>query len=114
MAHEMRQAFDWARERGWKVERTKAGHSKLTHPVFGGPVFAPGTPSDWRSVKNFRGQIKRAERLAGGRSRNELALPDGHSEPAATPPVSLPRAAFSGAEIEALLLAICCSTMAAR
>lgn len=50
------------RQRGWRVEMTRrSGHWKLTHPK-GGVVFAPGTPSDHRSLLNVRSKIRRLER----------------------------------------------------
>lgn len=45
---------------GWAVERTRNGHLKFTHPRAERPVFAPATPSDYRSAANTRAALRRA------------------------------------------------------
>lgn len=46
------------REQGWTIERTTAGHLRLTSPA-GVVVFGPATASDWRSYRNLESQLKR-------------------------------------------------------
>lgn len=51
-----------ARKRGWTVTTTKRGnHLRLTHPEHG-VVFMGSTPSDYRSIQNFKSLLKRKER----------------------------------------------------
>lgn len=69
---ELRELLYEAEERGFEVTRTSGGHVKLLHPDVDRPLFGPTTPSDHRSVANFRSQIYRA---MGERILNH---PDGH------------------------------------
>lgn len=46
--------------RGWVLHRTKR-HLRLRKPGCGSVTF-PATPSDYRAVKNLRGDLRRAER----------------------------------------------------
>lgn len=50
-----------AGKQGWTIERTKGNHIKLTPPdPTMSQVILPGTPSDWRSLKNVTSQLRRA------------------------------------------------------
>lgn len=56
---ELRKHIRWAEENGWSVSRTKKNHLKFTRD--GVPsVFFSGTPSDRRSIKNHKSQLRRA------------------------------------------------------
>jgi hypothetical protein len=59
MKREVIELLREAEEHGWRVRLTKRGHWRLQHPT-GGLVFAPSTPSDWRSVKNTAAHLRRA------------------------------------------------------
>jgi predicted RNA binding protein YcfA (HicA-like mRNA interferase family) len=37
----------------FSASKTRGGHWRLEHPHLNGPVFAPDTPSDHRSLKNL-------------------------------------------------------------
>jgi predicted RNA binding protein YcfA (HicA-like mRNA interferase family) len=63
-AKEMRQLIKRAEKEGWAAEQTKKGHWRLTHPKAAYHVIAPGTPSDYRSVKNTEAELRRAMRTA--------------------------------------------------
>jgi hypothetical protein len=52
-----------ARARGWRVTPTRSGHYRLEHRT-GGLVFASGTPSDPRSLRNLAADLRRVERRA--------------------------------------------------
>lgn len=61
-------------EKGWTAKKTAGGHWKLSHPEAERDVFAPATPSDWRSMKNVEAQIKRltndpTEKVQGAREK---------------------------------------------
>lgn len=45
-------------EQGWRVERSKNNHYKFISPE-GKVVFSSGSPSDWRTYYNLRGQLRR-------------------------------------------------------
>ena len=45
--------------RGFLVTKTRGGHWRFEHPDMIGPVFAPSTPSDHRSIANFRAILRR-------------------------------------------------------
>lgn len=47
-----------ARDQGWEYSKTSGGHHRLVSPQ-GRIVMNSGTPSDYRSVKNFRAELKR-------------------------------------------------------
>lgn len=63
-AKEMNQLIKRAGKEGWSAEKTKKGHWRLTHPKAAYHVIAPGTPSDYRSVKNTESELRRALRAA--------------------------------------------------
>jgi hypothetical protein len=48
-----------AAELGYSVSQTKKGHFKFSKPGMT-PIFAPCTPSDFRSVKNTVAHLRRA------------------------------------------------------
>jgi hypothetical protein len=50
-----------AQQRGWKVDGGGARHWRLKHPN-GALIYCPASPSDWRGVRNFKADLKRAER----------------------------------------------------
>ena len=66
MKHELRRELEKARNRGWSVEPTRAGHLKLRHPD-GALVFTGSTPSCARSLLNLRAHLRRVERQEVGR-----------------------------------------------
>ena len=49
-----------ARAAGWRVEHTRGGHLRLDHPEAAFPVFTSSSPSDWRSSRNLRAELRRA------------------------------------------------------
>lgn len=62
-----REVRDLALSYGYTVERTAGGHLALRRP--GWPsLFTSKTPSDWRTLKNLRGQLSRARPLEGSAS----------------------------------------------
>jgi len=58
-AKDMRELKALAESQGWKVTPTGGGHLKWVSPQ-GAIVFGPSTPSDWRSMKNHVGYLRRA------------------------------------------------------
>jgi len=44
---------------GFTVVKTRGGHWRFEHPQMDGPVFAPDTPSDFRSIRNFFAVLRR-------------------------------------------------------
>jgi hypothetical protein len=59
LPRETKALVELAKAQGWEHSKTSGGHHRLVSPD-GKIVGMSGTPSDWRSVKNFRGQLKRA------------------------------------------------------
>lgn len=57
---ELKPLVQAAEKQGWTLDYTKRGHLKLVPPTGGTPVYAAGTPSDWRSVKNTAAMLRRA------------------------------------------------------
>lgn len=55
---ELRPLYDIATEQNWKVSVTSKGHTQWKSPGKG-IVHQSKTPSDHRSLKNFRSQLKR-------------------------------------------------------
>lgn len=49
----------YAEELGFQATRTGSGHLKFSRAGFRS-VFASYTPSDWRSVKNIKSELRRA------------------------------------------------------
>jgi hypothetical protein len=49
----------FARRQGWTVTLTGSGHLRLSRPD-ARTVFAPSTPSDWRSWHNVQRDMRRA------------------------------------------------------
>jgi hypothetical protein len=60
---DLKQMLRRAEASGWSVAPTRSGHWKLLHPA-GGIVVTGSTPSDYRALRNFRAQMRRAERRA--------------------------------------------------
>lgn len=57
---DMRDIERAARDQGWRIERTSAGHLKFLHPdPAQGTVIASGTPGDQRAIKNLLAQLRR-------------------------------------------------------
>jgi predicted RNA binding protein YcfA (HicA-like mRNA interferase family) len=48
--------------KGWTLRYLRNGHLRLEHPGGVHSVVIPGTPSDWRSWRNFRADVRRIER----------------------------------------------------
>jgi hypothetical protein len=63
MRHDLAQLLRQARARGWRVTPTRRGHWRLQYRT-GALVFAAGSPSDPRSLKNLVADLRRAERRA--------------------------------------------------
>jgi predicted RNA binding protein YcfA (HicA-like mRNA interferase family) len=49
------------RRAGWDITLTRGGHLRWRSPK-GGLVISPSTPSDHRSLRNLRSDLRRAER----------------------------------------------------
>lgn len=57
-----------ARSQGYLfVRRTGSGHFQFRHVQYGCTVVTAATPSDWRSLKNFHRDCRRAVTVAHGR-----------------------------------------------
>ena len=56
---EVEQLIRVAEDQGWRTRRTKRGHVVFYAPDGEGTAGTGGTPSDHRSIKNFRAQLKR-------------------------------------------------------
>ena len=65
MKRDLHRLLDEARHRGWTAELTSGSHWKLLGPD---PqlLFTGSSPSDWRSLRNIRQDIRRAERRGVG------------------------------------------------
>jgi predicted RNA binding protein YcfA (HicA-like mRNA interferase family) len=63
MKHDLRQLLRQAQAHGWRVQPTRGGHWKLTHPS-GDAVVTSSSPSDRRALANLKAQLRRAERRA--------------------------------------------------
>lgn len=66
MKRDLARLLEAARQRGWHIEPTRAGHLKLRHPD-GALVFSGATPSCPRAVLNLRAHLRRVERREAGR-----------------------------------------------
>lgn len=58
----IRELSTYARKHGWRSEMTRNGHVKFVKPGRQ-PVFLPGTPSDYRTAKNFKAELKRYDHV---------------------------------------------------
>lgn len=56
---EIRKLLREAEDAGWEVELRKGGHYRLKSPDGEHLVFLPSTPSDPRSWRNTRAQLRR-------------------------------------------------------
>jgi hypothetical protein len=55
----MRQLIALVREApGWTVSLTGGGHYRIKPPA-GRLLFVPSTPSDWRSIRNARADLRK-------------------------------------------------------
>lgn len=59
MRKEIKQLKKALEAEGYSVDPTRGGHLKVTHPDKDGVVFMPSTPSDHRSIKNTKAELKR-------------------------------------------------------
>jgi predicted RNA binding protein YcfA (HicA-like mRNA interferase family) len=59
--HDLAKLLRQASACGWQLSRTRGGHWLLRHPS-GAVVVTSGSPSDWRTLRNTRAQMRRAER----------------------------------------------------
>lgn len=85
---------------GWNTEITNGGHWKLAGPD-GQLVFTSTTPGDHRSLKNLRGQLKRAGADLAERRvkpKNWPPVPSGPAQGA--PPIVVPSAQAPGPEMK--------------
>lgn len=57
-----------AKEYGATLDVTGGSHYRLRLPS-GAVVFAPGTPSDWRALRNLRANLRRAAGEKGQENR---------------------------------------------
>lgn len=48
-----------ARQQGWHISGTRSGHLMWVSPE-GRKLFTSSTPSDSRTIKNFRAELRRA------------------------------------------------------
>jgi hypothetical protein len=65
MSHsEMEKVRRRLRRQGFVTTLTGRGHWRVAHPLMRGVVFTSGSPSDRRSIKNLRAQIRRQFRSA--------------------------------------------------
>ena len=55
---ELRALLEYAQQHGWDCRLTSNGHYRLAGPD-GALVFTGSTPSDMRSVRNARAQLRR-------------------------------------------------------
>lgn len=64
MHKDYRQLVKKAQKQGWKLVKEKGkgqnGHPRLVPPDGGDYIVIPSSPSDWRSVKNTRAELRRA------------------------------------------------------
>ena len=67
-----------ARRDGWQASPTRGGHIRLEHPDAAGPVIAPSTPSDWRSLANTQAEMRRQLRAGQGDQVDDHQLDHGH------------------------------------
>ena len=58
LPYELKPLLKLAEGQGWEHSRTSGGHHKLINPD-GKAAITSGTPSDHRSFKNFRAELKR-------------------------------------------------------
>lgn len=56
---EIKRLVALAEEQGWTVEVRRTNHLCFKAPDGESMVFAPATPSDHRSMKNVRAQLRR-------------------------------------------------------
>lgn len=54
-----------AERMGYTIGQTKNNHLKITHPKVVSPIFASGTPSDQRVLKNVVAKMARMLRQSG-------------------------------------------------
>ena len=54
-----RQLARTARAAGWEITRRRGGHLAWRSPS-GAVVFTPGSPSDWRGIRNDIAELRRA------------------------------------------------------
>lgn len=76
MNADVRALLDWAKEVGWEVDYTGAGHWKLTYGSE--VVYVPSTPSDWRSLRNTEARmafVSGVRRPRGGPGQPRKGLP---------------------------------------
>lgn len=59
MKRDMQALLQRAKSMGCTITLTGSGHFKVLVPG-GGVVFAPQTPSDWRSLMNVRRDLRQA------------------------------------------------------
>ncbi len=58
---DMRKIEKAAREQGWQIGRTKAGHPRWVPPDSSNEiVIGAGTPGDVRAMRNFLAALKRS------------------------------------------------------
>jgi predicted RNA binding protein YcfA (HicA-like mRNA interferase family) len=60
-------------QHGYKVDTTKGGHIKVTHPESTEAVFTGSTPSEHRALKNFESQLNQKFGYQSPRKRAQAA-----------------------------------------
>lgn len=63
----LREIIRAAKDQGWEVTKTSRLHVKFIPPGDRPPVYAPGTPSDVRSMANTIAQLRRSGLVLGAR-----------------------------------------------
>jgi hypothetical protein len=58
-SREIKDLIEKLYQEDWDIERTRNGHYKFKSPT-GKVVYGPQTPSDMRSYRNIRAELRRA------------------------------------------------------
>jgi hypothetical protein len=62
MGKELEQYLRDLERNGYTIVRTRKSHIKVTAPN-GNFTYQAGTPSDWRAMRNFQADVRRAATL---------------------------------------------------
>lgn len=73
---DLRALFREVEAAGWSVERGGGGHYKIRNADGQIVASSPATPSDYRSIRNVRAQLRRAGMVPVERERREIVRPD--------------------------------------
>jgi predicted RNA binding protein YcfA (HicA-like mRNA interferase family) len=61
----MKEARRQLERQGFIASKTHGGHWRFDHPDMNGPVLAPDTPSDHRSLRNLFATLRRKLKRSG-------------------------------------------------